>query len=173
MKRILFFLSTILILSSCTTARKYTAENTYENKVEQSVTNPVNEARQRLVIYNAVVRLQSDKPDEINSQLNKIAAKHHGYVLSLSNKQSVIRVSSEQLNNTIEDISALAKVTGKTVSGNDVTDQYTDYTIRLDNANARKRYLELLSRAETVEAALKVEKELERITKTLIYSKVK
>jgi hypothetical protein len=34
----------------------------------------------------------------------------------------------------------------------------------LDNAsNARKRYLELLAKAETVEAALKVEKELERL----------
>ena len=102
MKRILFFLSITLILSSCTTTRKYSTVNTYENTTEQSAANPVDETRQRLVIYNATVGLQSDKPDEINSQLNKIAAKNNVYVLSLSNKQSVIRVRSAKLNNTIE-----------------------------------------------------------------------
>jgi hypothetical protein len=46
----------------------------------------------------------------------------------------------------------------------DVTEKYMDMGIRLDNAKkARVRYLELLARAENVEAALKVEKELERL----------
>ncbi|MBK6622314.1 MAG: DUF4349 domain-containing protein [Saprospirales bacterium] len=52
--------------------------------------------------------------------------------------------------------------------GQDVTDEYTDYQIRLDNARkARERYLELLAKAENVEAALKVEKELERLNETI------
>jgi len=56
----------------------------------------------------------------------------------------------------------------KNVSANNVTSRYVDLQLRLDNAlNARKRYLELLKQAENVEAALKVEKELERLNYTI------
>jgi predicted nuclease with TOPRIM domain len=55
-------------------------------------------------------------------------------------------------------------MTSKSVSTTDVSDNYADVKIRLDNAEkARTRYLELLAKAENVEAALKVEKELERL----------
>ena len=56
----------------------------------------------------------------------------------------------------------------KNIVGQDVTEEYTDYKIRLENAEkARKRYLELLAKAEDVEATLKVEKELERLNETI------
>ncbi len=68
------------------------------------------------------------------------------------------------LDTAIAAIAALGEITSKNIIGNDVTDRYTDYEIRLENAqSARKRYLELLSQAENVSAALMVEKELERL----------
>lgn len=68
------------------------------------------------------------------------------------------------MKNAVTDITILGKTKSKTISGDDVTEQYTDFQIRLDNAyKARDRYLELLAKAENVEAALKVEKELERL----------
>jgi hypothetical protein len=49
-----------------------------------------------------------------------------------------------------------------------VTDQYADFSIRLENAEkARMRYLELLEKAENVQSALLVEKELERLNETI------
>jgi hypothetical protein len=118
----------------------------------------------RIVIYDATLKMVVKSPDSTNVNLSKIASKHEGYVQVLGNKKSIIRVKSERLEGAIAEISTLGKVKDKTISGNDVTEQYTDYQIRLDNAsNARKRYLELLAKAETVEAALKVEKELERL----------
>lgn len=49
-----------------------------------------------------------------------------------------------------------------------MTEDYLDFKIRLENAEkSRERYLELLSQAENVEAALKVEKELERLNASI------
>ncbi|MCB0737835.1 MAG: DUF4349 domain-containing protein [Bacteroidetes bacterium] len=54
------------------------------------------------------------------------------------------------------------------LSGQDLTAQYLDFEIRLENAEkARARYLELLEKAENVESALLVEKELERLNGTI------
>jgi hypothetical protein len=77
-------------------------------------------------------------------------------------------VKSEHLNDAIKEISELGKVQGKSLSGQDVTEEYLDFQIRLENAEkSRERYLELLAKAENVEAALKVEKELERLNGTI------
>ncbi len=51
------------------------------------------------------------------------------------------------------------------VRGEDVTEEYLDLRIRLDNLEkARLRYLDLLNKAQNVGETLAVEKELERIT---------
>lgn len=119
---------------------------------------------QRLIIYNASITLEVKNPDSTNNHLADIAMKYGGYVQTLGNKKSIIRVKTDKLNFALTDISEMGKVKSKSVSGDDVTDQYTDFQIRLVNANrARDRYLELLAKAENVEAALKVEKELERL----------
>lgn len=118
----------------------------------------------RVVIFNATLRLSVTNADSLNHMLVALCKKYNGYAVTLGNKKSVIRVSAKNLNNTIADLSKAGKLKSKVLSGDDVTDQYKDYAIRLDNADkARLRYLELLARAENVEAALKVEKELERL----------
>ena len=130
---------------------------------EQAVEQPTG-PQQRIVIYNAYVRLVVKSPDSTNIRLATIANKYEGYVQTLGNRASIIRVKADKLQLAVADISGLGKVKNKTISGDDVTEQYTDFQIRLDNAyNARKRYLELLAKAENVETALQVEKELERL----------
>lgn len=131
---------------------------TESDKIDQK------EDQNRVVIYNANLRVEIKSPDSCNSQLEKIAEQHGGYVVSLGNRRSVIRVKAENLNKAIGDVSQLGKVQNKTIYGEDVTESFIDNQIRLENAkNARKRYLELLEKAENVEAALKVEIELERL----------
>ena len=68
------------------------------------------------------------------------------------------------MDEAIEDISKLGKVQDKTIRGKDVSDEYLDNEIRLENAErARKRYLELLDKAQTVSEGIMVERELERL----------
>jgi len=118
----------------------------------------------RVVIYNANLRIEVKSPDSCNSHLERIAEQNGGYLVSLGNHRSVIRVKAENLNKAVDDVSNLGKILNKTIYGEDVTESFIDSQIRLENAkSARKRYLELLEKAENVEAALKVEIELERL----------
>jgi len=118
----------------------------------------------RIVIYDASVDLKVKNIDTTNAKIKQIAENNNGYVMSIGNRKTEIRVKASKLNDAINDISRLGKITEKTIYGNDVTDEYYDYNIRLENAKkARLRYLDLLAKAENVEATLKVEKELERL----------
>jgi len=118
----------------------------------------------KMLVYNANIGITVKNSDSTISQITRIASEQKGYVVSKSNYQITIRIVSEKLDGTVAQVSKLGKLTRKSVSTTDVSDNYADIKIRLDNAEkARTRYLELLAKAENVEAALKVEKELERL----------
>lgn len=118
----------------------------------------------RKVVYNASLELQTKQVDTANANLMRIAHKYEGYVLKTGPEKASIRVRSERLNNALEEIAVLGKVKDRRVWGEDVTEEYDDLDIRIDNLKkARQRNLELLQKANTVEETLKVEKELERL----------
>lgn len=118
----------------------------------------------KMLVYNANMGITVKNSDTTISQITRIATEQKGYVVSKSNYRITIRIESEKLDGTIAQVSKLGKLTSKSISTTDVSDNYADVKIRLDNAEkARTRYLELLAKAENVEAALKVEKELERL----------
>jgi hypothetical protein len=122
----------------------------------------------RKVLRSATIFLTVLQPDSSNVRIVEIAKKNDGYVSQLGSEKTIIRVMSHKLDQTIEAISTLGRVERKNVSGHDVTEDYLDFKIRLENAEkARQRYLELLEKAENVEAALKVEKELERLNESI------
>lgn len=126
--------------------------------------NPYQDVQKRIVLYDASLNMVVKEPDSVNHQLESIAEKYDGYVQVLGNYTSIIRVKSTQLKAAVDEISAFGKLKSKSISGQDVTEAYIDVSIRLENARkARERYLELLAKAENVEAALKVEVELERL----------
>jgi DNA-binding MarR family transcriptional regulator len=165
------------IISACeSTGAVHRAAPNYSEAVHRGVASSDTEAmfyftedkfktdENRVVIYNAKVAIRVKNADSLNRKLAELSSKYDGYVVSLGNRYSSIRVKSENLNSAITEIAGLGKMSSKTISGNDVTEEYKDYEIRLDNAaKARGRYLQLLEKAENVEAALKVEKELERL----------
>lgn len=126
------------------------------------------ETIERKILFSAYISLTVDNPDTANIYIEKIAEKYNGYVNEIGTYKTIIRVKSNNLDSAIEEISALGKVISKNIKGQDVTEDFLDYKIRLENAEkSRKRYLELLAKAENVEAALKVEKELERLNETI------
>ncbi|MCF8298469.1 MAG: DUF4349 domain-containing protein [Saprospiraceae bacterium] len=126
------------------------------------------ETKVRKILFSANLSLTVKNPDTANARIENIAKKYEGYVNQIGTYRTVIRVKSEKLNEALEEISALGRVESKSLTGQDVTEEYLDYQIRLENAEkARGRYLELLAKAENVEAALAVEKELERLNGTI------
>jgi hypothetical protein len=79
----------------------------------------------------------------------------------------------------LNEIGALGKVRERAITGQDVTTQFTDLQLRLDNKEKMLlRLRELLAQAENTTVTLEVEKEISRVTLeieqikgTLIYLK--
>lgn len=166
------------VLIGCSTTRQGTAAYSYEPKMEQSNSDLLfasnkdryygTERVEKKILFSAFLSLTVEVPDTANSQIEKIAKKYNGYINEIGTYRTIIRVKSENLNDAIKEISEIGKVLSKNISGQDVTEEYLDYKIRLENAEkSREKYLELLSKAENVDAALKVEKELERLNETI------
>jgi len=181
MKKIKLLVLTLMfsiLFISCSSSRLNSPSNGYESKMEQSNSDMLlankdksfykTEIKKRKIIFSALLSLSVDKLDTVNIQIEKIAKKYKGYVNELGTYRTIIRVKSTYLDAAIRDISTLGNLKNKTIRGQDVTEAYLDYKIRLENAEkARKKYLELLAKAENVEAAVKVEKELERLNETI------
>lgn len=170
----------ILILTTSCATKSYSSaysggynDRYVENEVDKLVHSEnklsTNNSRQeQKIIFSANLRLAVDEPSLTQEKLKEIAAKNEGYISLIGTYSSKIRVKSEKLDTAIAELETLGKVKSKNLIGKDVSEQYRDYQIRLENAeNARARYLELLSKAENVEAALKVEVELERLNETI------
>lgn len=120
--------------------------------------------KSNMLVYTASMGIIVKNADTAVKSIAALAVSQGGYVVSKSNTRIAIRVESPKLDETIARISSLGKLDYKSVYTEDVSDRYSDTQIRLENAEkARARYLELLAKAENVQAALLVEKELERL----------
>jgi hypothetical protein len=134
------------------------------SKVKLSSSTVTAGFNKEMLVYNASLTLTVRNQDSTMARIEKLTLKEEGYVVSKSNYKIVVRIDTKRMNSAIETIMKEGKVDSKNISTRDVSDEYADVQIRLDNAEkARTRYLELLAKAENVEAALKVEKELERL----------
>lgn len=126
------------------------------------------ETTARKITYTAYVNLQVENTDSMANYVTKIAETYGGYMSASTGSSVTIKVKADSIESAIAKIKLLGEVKYSSISSQDVTDQYTDLTIRLDNAmKSRERYLQLLEKAENVEEALLVEKELERLSLTI------
>lgn len=177
---VLFLFTNFILFSSCSSSKmrastmeQFSADQTSSVNLEKInldkiQKNPKTPKEERKILYSADLTLVSALPDSINPQLEDITEKYKGYIGNLSTTETTIRIKSEYFESVVEEISKLGKVTRKNIYGNDVTEQYWDAQIRLDNAlETRKRYLELLKMAKNVEEAILVERELARITQDI------
>jgi len=93
------------------------------------------------------------------------AAELGGFVASQTDDTIVIRVPAARFYEAVERVSGTGDVLHRDLRATDVSEEFRDNDIRLRNLEAmRVRLEELLSRASDVEDALRVERELERVT---------
>ena len=119
---------------------------------------------ERKILYSGSLHLLVKNTDTTIARIKSIAKSMNGYVSESGSNNSTIFVPASQLHESLQLLKKIGSVQSYRIMSEDVTEKYMDMGIRLDNAKkARVRYLELLARAENVEAALKVEKELERL----------
>ena len=162
MQKLLFWIFLFGLIGSCASlnqARFDSRENDPADKFE---------SLDQKILYSAELSLSVSVVDSANLQIQQIAKSYGGFISEIGTQKSVIRVKAEQLEAAINAIVLLGKLQKKNIIGLNVTDEYYDYQVRLDNAQkARERYLQLLSQAENMEAALKVERELERLNEVI------
>jgi hypothetical protein len=143
------------------TAEEPAPGETWDEIALPEVTPPA----ERMVIKNATMRIELNPPEEGPAKVTEIAKRFGGYVSASSETAITIRVPAASFEEVLEAIAQIGTLADRQITGQDVTEEYYDLNIRLRNAlAARNRYLELLERAQTVEEALLVEHELERVT---------
>ncbi|MCL2183423.1 MAG: DUF4349 domain-containing protein [Chitinispirillia bacterium] len=119
----------------------------------------------RMVAYSATLSLSVKDTEETKKALLAQLKSSKGFIIREISKSITVRVPAENMDEFINYSRTLGEVEGESKTGTDITDQYRDNVIRLDNLRqVRARYLALLEKASGVSDILNIERELERIS---------
>ena len=122
----------------------------------------------RMLVMSATINLKTPQPDTVRDLVIDLAFKYKGYVLNSDGRVVSIRIPAAEFDKAVSDIESMGRVLQKNITGQDITDEYTDLQTRLDNAEkTRQRYLALLDKAAHVQEILLIEKELERLSRDI------
>lgn len=126
------------------------------------------ERSQRLVVYNALVRLVVERLTDTLQQVKAMAEGMGGYMQEMSGASITVKVPAGKFHEAVAAVEKLGQVVAREIKGTDVTEQVRDLRIRLQNDEAlRQRLLKLLEKSDKVEDTLKVERELARVTESI------
>jgi len=128
----------------------------------------------KAIIRNASIALTTNQFDNVQKAVDEILGRRAGRVGELSTTrrpaagrtlQATLRVPSNQLDQTLEELRRLGRVESESQGGRDVSRQAMDLDARLRNSRAaEQRLTELLrSRTGNITDVLAVEKEMTRV----------
>jgi hypothetical protein len=130
----------------------------------QAAASPPGTPRGPLLIYQAVLTLAVFELRQTMDQIEKLAQDSGGYLVERGDQSITVRIPTQKFDGALERVASHGDELHREVSVSDVTEQYYDLAIRLENAVAmRGRLVALLDKAQNVEQALSVERELERV----------
>lgn len=123
---------------------------------------------QRKVVYTADYRIVVGDLEGAIKSTEQLAASAGGYLQRITGDSITIRVPVERFEEVTDQIESMGRVSRRNIQASDITEQFVDLEARLRNARAvAARLNELLARAENVQAALAVEKELNRVNEQI------
>ncbi len=128
------------------------------------------DTRPALVVYTGALAMltESGKVPESIDKIIDVAESLGGGLMGRRDDGVDIRVPSQQFRIALKELERVAIVTTRSVKAEDVTEQVHDLEVRLSNLKAtQKRLQEFLLRAQNVNDALTVERELERVAKEI------
>jgi hypothetical protein len=126
------------------------------------------EPQDRKIVRNATLHLLTPTEDDFPSVIDrarKLCLDGGGYVSAESSSSITLRIPNEGLDDALTALSMMGTVVRKDVAGRDVTAEFTDLEVRIDNARKlESRLKDILKAAGTVPEILEVERELSRVT---------
>lgn len=122
----------------------------------------------RMLIYSGQVRVEVARAeDSAKAFLAKIEA-WGGFLQQQTGTTVTVRVPAKHFDEAFAAVRDAGRVLSESRKAKDVTEEFVDLGIRVDNARrSRDRLLEVLKLAKEVEDILRVEKELRRLTEEI------
>lgn len=122
----------------------------------------------RMLIYSGQVRVEVARAEEAAKAFLEQIEAWGGYLQKQSSTSLTVRVPAKHFDEAFAAVRDAGRVLSESRQANDVTEEFVDVGIRVDNARrSRERLLEVLKLAEKVEDILRVEKELSRLTQEI------
>ena len=119
----------------------------------------------RKLIYQGRVAVEVPQPEEAIAGFLAQVTAWGGYMQSQVGNTLTVRFPAEHFEAAFEGLKSSGRVLSEMRQARDVTEEFIDLEIRLDNARkSRDRLLAILERAEKVEDILKIEEQLRRLT---------
>lgn len=122
-------------------------------------------AQARKVHYQGEITLRATKPGEVLARAVEWTRAEGGYVESLSDGQAVLQIPAARFRALYERILGLGEVLHKSLAARDVTEEYLDVELRLNQARLmRDRLVALLQKTSDRKEKLRLMRELERLS---------
>ncbi|MDR0331145.1 MAG: DUF4349 domain-containing protein [Chitinispirillales bacterium] len=151
-------------LSSCASSKSEMAPSYGMARSNEYSPRGSEETGGRMVAYSMSLSLIVKHEEETSKILHQSVKSCNGFIVQESKNYITARIPQDNADRFINTSKALGKTAHESKTGTDITDQYNDNVIRLDNLKTvRDRYLALLEKADSVGEILNIEKELERI----------
>ena len=121
-----------------------------------------------ILVYTASFLLSVYEVDKAQAALKQAVQSMGGFVSVQNDQQITLRVPADKFEAALTAVETSGKVRARNVQALDVGDDYRDLSIRLHTAEAVRTRLEaMLARADKIDDALRVEKELERVVREI------
>ncbi len=120
-----------------------------------------------MLLRSAQLTLAVYEVDEKMDAVEAAARAVGGYLALRGDREVSVRVPRERFDEALKAIEKLGDVLHKSIAAEDVTDQYVDLSLRLDNARAVRARLEKLLETATVRDAVEIQKELAKVTEEI------
>lgn len=125
-------------------------------------------AVERMLVQRGQLRLEVARPAEALREFVARVAECGGFLQSQQGNTVVVRVPAPRFDELYAAGKAMGRVLAESREASDVTEEFLDLGIRIDNARkARDRLLAVLAQAQRVEDILKIEAELRRLTEEI------
>ncbi|HTJ83223.1 MAG TPA: DUF4349 domain-containing protein [Polyangiaceae bacterium] len=135
----------------------------------KSVSNaePKSTAPKPLIAYTGALSMLADGeqiPDKLDGIVG-VAESFGGHLAGRTNDSVKVKIPSDSYREAVSKIEKIAEVTERNVHADDVTAEFRDLEVRLENLKAtRKRLEEFLAKTSTLADMLTLERELERVS---------
>jgi hypothetical protein len=123
---------------------------------------------ERMLVYRGSMHVEVARVEDAIAGFLKATSEWGGYLSVQRGNEVTVRLPAARFDEAFASLRTMGRVLHETREANDVTEQYLDLGIRLENAQrSRARLLELLARAEKVEDILKIEEQLRRLSEEI------